>query len=134
LKFPLALLELNSLLGVLKADGSETRKETSMDINLDGMTLKELKSLHSRVGRAVATYEDRRKKEAIAALDEQARAMGFASLSEVLGGGGPRKRAPATMKYANPADKTQTWSGRGRKPHWFAAALKNGTKPDDMMV
>lgn len=105
-----------------------------MDINLDGISLKDLKSLHSRIARAISSYEDRRKKEAFGALDAQARAMGFSSLSEVLGSGGPRKRAPAVAKYANPADKSQTWSGRGRKPRWFAAALKKGTKPDDMSI
>ncbi|MBA4351241.1 MAG: transcriptional regulator, partial [Rhodobacter sp.] len=62
-----------------------------------------------------------------------ARAMGF-SLAELTGTVAPRKRAPATAKYANPADASDTWSGRGRKPRWFAEALAKGKKPEDLAV
>ncbi len=104
-----------------------------MDINLNALSLKELKELQSQVGKAVATFEDRRKKEALAELEEKARELGF-SLSELAGMSPTRKRAPATAKYANPANHAETWSGRGRKPRWFDAALKSGRKPEDLMV
>jgi len=45
-----------------------------------------------------------------------------------------RKRTPATAKYANPADASDTWSGRGRKPRWFEAALRDGRTPADMAI
>jgi DNA-binding protein H-NS len=97
------------------------------------MSLKELKDLQGQVTRAIASFEDRKKKEALAELEEKAREMGF-SLAELTGTSVPRKRAPATAKYANPANKADTWSGRGRKPRWFADALKAGKKPEDMAV
>jgi DNA-binding protein H-NS len=37
-------------------------------------------------------------------------------------------------KYSNPANDSETWSGRGRKPLWFVAALKSGKRPEDMMI
>jgi DNA-binding protein H-NS len=46
----------------------------------------------------------------------------------------PRKRAPAVAKYANPANKSATWSGRGRKPRWFSEALAKGKKPEDLSI
>lgn len=104
-----------------------------MSIDLSNMSLKELKDLHKQVGREVASFADRRKKEAQAALEEKARELGF-SLAEFTGATMARKRSPATVKYANPANKSETWSGRGRKPRWFEAALKAGKKPDDMSV
>ncbi len=104
-----------------------------MDINLQEMSLKDLKDLHAQVTRAIATFEDRRKKAVMLALDEKAREMGF-SLSELLGQTPTRKRTPAVPKYANPANKAETWSGRGRKPHWFAAVLKSGKSPDSMAI
>lgn len=104
-----------------------------MTISLDTYSLKELKDLQSQVAKAIAGFEDRRKRQALAELEEKARAMGF-SLAELTGTATVRKRAPAVPKYANPANKSDTWSGRGRKPRWFAAALKAGKKPDDMSI
>lgn len=104
-----------------------------MAINLHDMSLKELKDLHGQVTKAIATFEDRKKKEALAELEEKARELGF-SLSELTGTSAPRKRAPASAKYANPADASDTWSGRGRKPRWFDAAIKSGKKPEDMAI
>lgn len=104
-----------------------------MTIDLNNMSLKDLKDLQARVTKAVSTFEDRKKKEALAEIEEMARAKGF-SLSELTGMGGPKKRAPATAKYANPANASDTWSGRGRKPRWFEAALKSGKSPTDMSI
>lgn len=104
-----------------------------MNIDLNALSLKELKDLQGQVSKAIASFEDRRKKEALAELEEKAKQMGF-SLAELTGVTAVRKRAPAVAKYANPADATETWSGRGRKPRWFEAALKSGKKPEDMAI
>lgn len=37
-------------------------------------------------------------------------------------------------KYRNPANKNETWTGRGRQPKWVAAALKSGRKLDEMTI
>lgn len=104
-----------------------------MNIDLNALSLKELKDLQSQVAKAIAGFEDRRKREALAELEEKARAMGF-SLSELTGAAGVRKRSPSSAKYANPANKADTWSGRGRKPRWFSEALAKGGKPEDMAI
>lgn len=104
-----------------------------MDINLNSLSLKELRDLQSQVAKAISGYEDRKKKEALGELEEKAKELGF-SLAELTGVPIPRKRAPATAKYANPADPTDTWSGRGRKPRWFEAALKAGKTPGELAV
>ncbi|MFN3824978.1 MAG: H-NS family nucleoid-associated regulatory protein [Pseudorhodobacter sp.] len=105
-----------------------------MDINLNEMSLKQLRDLQGQVAKAIGSYEDRRKKAAIAELDEKARELGFSSLAELTGGQALRKRAAVAPKYANPADPSQTWSGRGRKPGWFIAALAAGKSPDDLAI
>jgi DNA-binding protein H-NS len=93
-----------------------------------------LKRLQSQVAKAIASYEERKKREALAELEEKARSMGF-SLAELLGTTvKTRKRAPAAAKYANPADPSDTWSGRGRKPRWFDAALQAGKSPEDLAI
>jgi DNA-binding protein H-NS len=102
-------------------------------MDLNSLSLKELKDLQSQVAKAISGFEDRRKREAIAELEEIARAKGF-SLAELTGTAPTRKRSPSVARYANPADKTQTWSGRGRKPRWFSDALAKGKKPDSMAI
>ncbi|OYU38045.1 MAG: transcriptional regulator [Pseudorhodobacter sp. PARRP1] len=104
-----------------------------MAIDLNNLSLKELKDLQSQVTKAIAGFEDRKKKEALAEIEEFARAKGF-SLAELTGVPATRKRSPAVAKYANPADLSDTWSGRGRKPRWFAAALAAGKQPDDLAI
>lgn len=38
-------------------------------------------------------------------------------------------------KYYNPANPTETWSGRGRQPNWFKTAVEeDGKSPEDMLI
>lgn len=104
-----------------------------MDIDLDSMSLKELKSLQAQVAKAISTYEDRRKRDALAELEEKARELGF-SLSELTGTAATKRRAAAQPKYANPETPSDTWSGRGRKPRWFEAAIKSGKPAESMAI
>lgn len=104
-----------------------------MPVNLDDLSLKELKDLQNSVAKAIGNFQDRHRRAALAEIEELARAKGF-TLSELAGLSAPRKRAPAVAKYANPADRSDTWSGRGRKPRWFVAALNSGRSPEDLSV
>lgn len=104
-----------------------------MNLDLNSMSLKELKELHVKVAKEISSFQDRKRKEAIAELEEIARAKGF-SLAELTGATVTRKRSPAVAKYVNPADSSDTWSGRGRKPRWFAAALTQGKRPSDLEI
>jgi DNA-binding protein H-NS len=101
--------------------------------NINSLSLKELKELQSQVAKAIASFEDRKKKIAFVDLQEMARAKGF-TLEELTGISVVRRRAPAVAKYANPADATDTWSGRGRKPRWFLKALASGRTPEDLSI
>lgn len=104
-----------------------------MSINLDNLSLKDLKALQISVAKAIADFGDRQRRAAVAELEEIARARGF-TFAELAGVAAPRKRAPAAAKYANPANRSDTWSGRGRKPRWFDAALKAGKSPEDLAI
>ncbi len=104
-----------------------------MKLDLTAMSLKELKDLQKQVARQIEGFEARKKREALAAVEEKAKALGF-SLNELVGTIATRKRKPAKPKYANPANKSETWTGRGRKPRWVEAALKGGKKLDDLAI
>lgn len=106
--------------------------------NLNAMSLSDLKSLQKKVAKAIAKFEEREKKKALAALKDHAKKLGY-SLNDLTGGAASpssaakpaRKSAP---KYANPADPSQTWTGRGRRPAWIIAALDAGKNLDDMAI
>lgn len=50
--------------------------------------------------------------------EEKAASLGMTP-AEVWGFDAKRKRAKGTPKYRNPADPTQTWTGRGKRPGWL---------------
>jgi DNA-binding protein H-NS len=59
------------------------------------------------------------------------------TFDEIFGQGrGKAKRAssPVAPKYRNPSNAAQTWSGRGKRPHWFNDALKAGKKEKDLAI
>ena len=37
-------------------------------------------------------------------------------------------------KYRNPAEASETWAGRGKKPRWLAAQLRSGKQLDDFRI
>ena len=37
-------------------------------------------------------------------------------------------------KFRNPAEPSQTWSGRGRQPRWLTAQLRSGKRIDDFRI
>ena len=42
------------------------------------------------------------------------------------------KRTPSPQRYRGEAG--QTWSGIGKRPNWFKAALAAGKKPDELAI
>lgn len=104
-----------------------------MNINLNDLSIKELKSLKGEVDKAIATYEERKRLEALMQMEEKARELGF-SLRDLLKHSVKKGRAPVAPKFANPENPAITWSGRGRKPQWFIEALESGKTAEDMMV
>ena len=103
------------------------------EFNIETMSLKELKSLQKDLAKAISTFEDRKKSDARSKLDGIAKEMGY-SLAELVGTDVKPTRAPAAAKYRHPDNSDLTWSGRGRKPLWFVAALDAGKSPEDLAV
>lgn len=102
-----------------------------MNIDIDAMSLRELRDLRSKLDKAISSFEDRRKREALAAAETAAREFGF-NLADLTGGkGGRAKVAP---KYANPEDSAMTWTGRGRKPRWIQEHLDAGKELSDLEI
>ena len=104
--------------------------------DLEALSLEDLKSLQKKVAKAIASFEDRQRATALAALEAKAKEMGF-SLAELTGAAGVRRskaKSAGIPKYANPENPGQTWTGKGRRPEWFIAAIDAGKSPEDMAL
>lgn len=101
--------------------------------DLNEMPLAELKKLQKDVTKAIESFEERQRKAVLAEVDAIARERGF-TMEQLFGKAAPGTRKPAKPKYANPADKSQTWTGRGRKPKWVIDALESGKSLDNLAI
>ncbi len=101
--------------------------------DLNTMSLPELKKLQKDVAKAIDSFEERQRKAVLAELDALARERGF-TIEQVVGVAPATGRKPVAPKYANPADSSQTWTGRGRKPKWVIEALESGKTLEDMAI
>jgi len=99
------------------------------------MTVDALISLRDNVDRIVRTRAKSERK----ALEKQ-----LAKLAGYSGSGtstGRRKAQGSSLagrkvapKYRNPANPRETWAGRGARPRWLQAALKDGKSVEDFVI
>ena len=97
--------------------------------DLDKMSYVALLKLQERV---TASISEKRAADAVS-TKEQLRAMaekaGF-SLTDLFGKRG--RKGSGEVKYRNPLNASQTWTGRGRKPNWLVDAVKKGAKLESL--
>lgn len=103
----------------------------SAKINLNDLSLDELKQLQKDAANAVTSFEERKRAEVIAELEAVAKAHGY-MLSELMGGKKAKVAAPA--KYCHPQNSAKTWLGRGRQPGWIKEALAAGKSLEDFAI
>jgi len=118
-----------------------------MSTDYSSWPIAKLKKEAAKIEKAIKTKESRERKDVLAELKAVARRSGF-DLKELVktdasGSSKPvkstgkrktKKRAPAKVKYKNPANPSDTWTGRGRKPNWVTAHLAKGGQLDDLSV
>jgi DNA-binding protein H-NS len=114
-----------------------------MAIDLKTLSPKELKALIANAesqmqeARASQVQEVRKKIDALlsnAGLTLADVYPGRGGGSTGRGGKGV-KRGTVAPKYRNPEDPSQTWTGRGKRPLWFAAAIKRrGVTADSLLI
>ena len=131
-----------------------------MTTSYNGWSLEKLKKEATKIEKAIKSKESKAKKNVIAELKAVAKKNGF-DLKELLATDSPKSAAakkhrdaaansgakPATkslaakrtrakppIKYRNPTNHEETWTGRGRQPRWVAAHLNGGGSLEDLGV
>jgi DNA-binding protein H-NS len=91
----------------------------------ENMTYSELTALRARVDRLLGQKKNEARSDLRVKMAELAKAQGM-SLEDVVGGKKGRRQGKAmvAIKYRDPKNPENTWTGRGRTPRWMVAALK----------
>ncbi len=114
-----------------------------MAIDWKSMNSKELEKLLGDVKKALQAAKAEDLRQAIKAAEQAAAEWGFSlndlSENETQGRKERKNKAKANKpkskpQFANPADISQTWTGKGRQPNWYRNAVRNGQSPDTMRI
>jgi DNA-binding protein H-NS len=100
--------------------------------DLKAMSVEELWSLRDLVSAALA----RKINAETAKLERRLRQLASDGLSH-NGDKISHARRPYPKvypKYRNPAEPSETWAGRGKKPRWLSAQLQLGKQIDDFRI
>ncbi|WP_317202344.1 H-NS histone family protein [Janthinobacterium sp.] len=102
-------------------------------MDLSSMSTVELRQLQERVKQEMK----RREHQDIAKAREQilaiAQSVGI-PVNELVGAGARAKTGSVAVRYRNPADAAQQWTGRGRQPKWVKEWLDAGKSIDLLRV
>ena len=94
-------------------------------VNLSGMDVEGLMDLRVRVDEMLVEHR--------AKLIEQLERIAVVGGARVARGGrSSLKGRKVPPKYRGPSG--ETWAGRGAKPRWLVAAIKEGKKLDDFLI
>lgn len=109
-------------------------------INLTGYNIAELKGLQFDIEKTIKERQQGDVKEAREQILKIAQDLGV-SVDELLTGSAGKSGkakgssgAKVAAQYQNPADKSQQWSGRGRKPQWVLNTIENGGTLKDLKI
>ena len=105
-----------------------------MQIDYNSLSLDQLKEIKKNSELAIADYQTRQRKEAVAKATEIAKAAGFSSLENMLAAQSTKKPQWANPKYRHPENPELTWTGRGRKPAWIAEAQAAGKLLEEFAI
>lgn len=113
-----------------------------MSKELENMSHAELQAFVEKAQQRMVELQRSRRSEIRNKVNNLLKAEGF-TFDELYGSGGGKRAAldsgakakiAVKPKYRNPADATQTWTGRGKRPRWFQAALTAGKQDSDLLI
>lgn len=102
------------------------------NVDISTLSVAELEALRGSIENVIV---NRRQTELVnlrKAIEDMVEEAGF-TLDEVMQATASKKRTVAP-KYQNPADPSQTWSGRGRKPGWVEELIASGGNLEDCLI
>lgn len=112
----------------------------SKKFDLAAMSVDEMWQLHEEIGKILSvrlTSEKRELEKRLAQLRRETESHRSSDVGDQAAQPEHRERRkyPRVFpKYRNPELPSQTWSGRGKQPRWFADALKTGRSIEEFLI
>lgn len=103
-----------------------------MAIDVTALNKKQLRELIRKANGRMKNIDKEKITKVKAKVDALLKAEGV-TFGQVYGKRRGGKLGKVPPKYRNP-NGSETWSGRGKHPRWFAAALKAGKKEKDLLI
>jgi DNA-binding protein H-NS len=101
--------------------------------SLDAMSFAELSQMQVRIERLKIEKQNAERAELRDRILAMVKEHGF-EISDLFGKGRKAKGGVA-VKYRDPQNSENTWTGRGRMPRWMVAATKGGkAKKEDFLA
>lgn len=106
-----------------------------MDTNLDHLSEQELTDMLAQASKALEQRRQQVRRETIAQMKELAASIGAEIvIRDEPAAGARQKSSKVPVKYRDPANPDNAWSGRGVKPRWLQAYLAQGRSIDEFRV
>jgi DNA-binding protein H-NS len=100
---------------------------------LEKMSFAELTELRNQVDRMMVGKQNSERAALRQKMADMAKEHGF-DIRELVDGR-RKSKGQVAVKYRDPKNPENTWTGRGRMPRWMAAATKgNKAKKDDYLI
>ena len=100
--------------------------------NIENMSFAELAAMQARVERAKVEKQISERAAVKQKLMDMAKEAGF-DIRELFDG--RKGKGKVAVKYRDPNNTANTWTGRGRMPRWMTAATKGGkAKKEDFLI
>ena len=96
------------------------------DIDLSGLKIDQLTDLVGKAQSEMASRERRRRKDLRSELERRVTAEGYKMgdiFPEFANRAGGRQRRKMPVRFRNPQNPDQSWTGTGRSPKWVQAIL-----------
>lgn len=103
--------------------------------NIATLSENELAELIAKASRELEAKRQGKKRETIAKIKELAASIGVSvEITEGEKRATSRKGSSVPVKYRDPENPKNAWSGRGMKPRWLSALLSQGRSLEEFQV
>ena len=100
--------------------------------NIENMSYAELAAMQVRIERAKIEKQSSERAALKQKIADMAKEAGF-DLRDLFDG--RRGKGKVAVKYRDPSNSANTWTGRGRMPRWMTTATKGGkAKKEDFLI
>jgi DNA-binding protein H-NS len=108
-------------------------------MDLSNMSLGDMRNLQEQIKQEIKKREQQEVQKARDQILAIAQSVGM-PLKDLIGGAGRGAKSAnggtgsVAVRYRNPADASQQWTGRGRQPKWVKEWVEGGKSMDELRV